>query len=620
MALWLALHLPLLSLEAFCATTPHSATDPTSRPVALLAEHRVSARNAAAAARGVRVGMKRATALALAADLVLGEAAAARDAAALQAVAHAALAFTPAVTLQDGQATVLMEVQASLRLFGGLAALHQRLLQVLAPLAHRVQIAAAPTALGAAVLARWGRWAVRQGGPGDIPSADRTGRAGRFDRERPDRERPDREPLDREPLDRQQRDRERHPPFDPVLGPHATHRPTLARLLERAPVWLLGPAREHWEALQGMGLATLADLQALPRAGLARRFGQALLEDLDRAFGRAPDPRRWLELPTRFEAQLELHHRADTTSQVLAAAAVLLARLVAWAQARQGRIAAFTLAMKHEPRHGQRAAAAPGGWQAATELRIELAEPALDGTHLQLLLRERLARVQLAAPTLELRLRCRDLVAGAPPNGELFPTRGSEALGLARLLERLRARLGDAQVQQLEAVADHRPERASRGVPAWPGAAASDMSPSPRRAASSASPSNSASMSALPSNAAVPPSPGQRSESCWPPLPLHRPVWLLPDPLPLAERHALPLLEGQPLQLLAGPERIEAGWWDGEPAVRDYFIALAADGSLVWVWRRRLPVAPEAAGASPPGPSPHGAGAEVQWMLQGRFA
>jgi protein ImuB len=86
-------------------------------------------------------------------------------------------------------------------------------------------------------------------------------------------------------------------------------------------------------------------------------------------------------------------------------------------------------------------------------------------------------------------------------------------------------------------------------------------------------------------------------------------VWLLPEPLPLAERHALPLLDGQPLQLLSGPERIEAGWWDGEPAARDYFIALAADNSLVWVWRRRLP----GTAALEEG------GVDVQWMLQGRF-
>jgi protein ImuB len=38
----------------------------------------------------------------------------------------------------------------------------------------------------------------------------------------------------------------------------------------------------------------------------------------------------------------------------------------------------------------------------------------------------------------------------------------SEQDGLTRPIERLQARLGPAQVQRLEAVADHRPERASR--------------------------------------------------------------------------------------------------------------------------------------------------------------
>ncbi len=623
--LWLALHLPSLSLEAFSASLPcevahvgspvksgsveakgsaGSADAPGSSapaaplPVALVAEHRISDVNAAAAACGLRAGMKRATAMALAADLLLGEVDPGRDAAALRAVAHAALAFTPAVTLQEGHATVLMEVRASLRLFGGLAALYRLVLEALMPLGHRVSVAAAPTALGAALLARWGQAAVAsaashtRGGP----------KAGAT------------------------------PAFEPVLGPHATRLPELARLLDAAPVWLLGPARGHWEALQGMGLRTLADLRELPRAGLARRFGEELLLDLDRVLGRAPDPRRWLELPTQFEARLELHQRADSTEQVLVAASALLARLVVWAQARHGRIAAFTLAMQHEPRHRGDAS---GQCSPATELRIELAEAALDAAHLQLLLRERLAQLKLAAPTLELRLRCRELVRAAPPNGELFPTRGSEALGLARLLERLRARLGDAQVQRLVPVADHRPERSSRGVPATASAVSASSSSASVAAASSTTATTAASTtSSLPAarlkanvararkaargDAPPPGLPTAHSSVLsqhvagledGEALPLHRPVWLLPEPLPLAERNALPLLGGQPLQLLSGPERIETGWWDGEPAARDYFIALAADSSLVWVWRSRLP----SSAAHDEG------GGDVQWMLQGRF-
>jgi protein ImuB len=339
-------------------------------------------------------------------------------------------------------------------------------------------------------------------------------------------------------------------------------------LLDAAPVWLLGPGREHWDALQGMGLHTLADLRALPRAGLARRFGAELLDEIDRALGLQADPRRWLELPAAFESRLELFARAETSEQVLAGASVLLARLVAWARARQARVGSFTLRMGHER---QRRATA-----AATELHVALAEPALAPAHLQLLLRERLGRCQLAAPTLELQLRCRHLVAGAAPNGELFPTRTSEAEGLVRLLERLRARLGDGQVQRLEPVADHRPERASRSVPA--------QGTLPGRAGAAVATASAALQGA-------------------PALPRHRPAWLLPEPLPLAERGALPLLEGRPLQLVSGPERIEAGWWDGAPAVRDYFIAQAEDGSLVWLYRGRLPAA----------------AGEDGWFLQGRF-
>jgi protein ImuB len=506
--LWLALHLPLLPLEAFCATLPAAQA---ARPVALLAGHRISLVNPAAAERGLRPGIKRATALALAAELLLAESHPGREAAALQAVAHAALAFTPAVVLHDAQ-TVLLEVQNSLRLFGGLATLRQRLLAALQALGHHLQLAAAPTALGAALLAQW------------------------YPRNR----------------------------GDLVLGPHATQLPALQALLSQAPVWQLGPGREHWEALQGMGLHTLSDLRALPRTGLARRFGAGLLDELDRALGLQAEAHRWLELPASFESRLELFARADTTEQVLHGASVLLARLVAWAQARHARVAAFTLRMLHEK---ARHTATP-----ATELRVEMAEPALDAAHLQSLLRERLARLELIAPTLDLQLHCSQLVAGHVPNAELFPTRTSEALGLTRLLERLRARLGDEQVLRLVAVPDHRPEHASRAVPAQgealtgPAVAATDIV-----------------------------------------LPLHRPAWLLPEPMPLAEREALPLLNGHPLQLLSGPERIETGWWDDAHVARDYFIALAEDGCLVWVYRGRLPAAP-------------GRQDEPHWYLQGLFA
>lgn len=510
--LWIALHLPLLSLETLASTLPGKAS---TEPLALIDSRCILAANAAAQALGVKPGLKRATALALVPQLVLGEVDALRDAQALQAVAHAALAFTPQVTLQPGAEpglagdTVLLEVHASLRYFGGLAALQRRLRAALAPLGHRVHSVSAPTPQAAALLARVHR---------RLDCADLA---------------------------------------------------VTRAALDAAPVWLLGPGREHWEALQGMGFKTLADLRQVPRAGLARRFGEALLDELDRAHGERADPREPIAVAERFETRLELFSRADTTEQVLQGAALLLTHLAAWLAARHSFVCCFTLVMQHEARWRKDDQTPP-----ATELAIALTEPSRDVAHLLVLLRERLARLQLAAPTLELRLRADQTVQRAAPNSELFPTPRSEREGLVRLIERLQARLGEGQVQRLVAVQDHRPERASAlggtDPAAWARQCARGAQAGIRTAGTAV-----------------------------------RPVWLLSQAQPLPERHSRPLLDGAPLQLVSGPERIESGWWDAGLAERDYFIAQAGDGALVWIYRARLPLsAPETAQG---------------WFMQGRF-
>ena len=518
--LWIALHLPQLSLESFAATLPPGAG---AQALALTDAHLIVSANAAARALGVQPGLKRATALALAPHLTLGQADRSRDAQALTAVAHAALAYTPAVAIQpvsDAVAasaadasphTVLLEVQASLRYFGGLPPLLERLQAALAPLGHRLHVVSAVTALGAALLARV------------------------------------------------------HARL------HCADLAATRHALDAAPVWLLGPGREHWDALQGMGLRTLADLRTVPRDGLARRFGEVVLSELDRAMGTRPDPREPLTLPSAFDSRLELCARADTAEQLMHGAAVLLARLVAWLSAQHAFVRRFVLVMHHE-RHLRRTAGS-----AATPLDIALAEPARDPAHLLLLLRERLAQLQLPAPTLELSLHAHDIARRAPPNAELFPTARSEQEGLTRLIERLQARLGAEQVVRLVPLEDHRPERAS----AW--------------RVADARLARTRSRTPPPGSPAEPVATGAAR--------VVRPVWLLARPEPLHERQGGPWLDGAPLQLLSGPERIEAGWWDAALAERDYFIARMPDGALVWVYRARLAVA-----ASAPG-----------WFLQGRF-
>jgi protein ImuB len=521
--------------------------------VAWLQEHRVQQLNAAAARVGVCPGMRRATALALAPDLLPVLPDPARDAAALQALVHAALAFTPMVVsegLSGGSATVLLELQASLRLFGGWPRLLQRLARNLAPLGHRLQAAAAPTALAAAVLAR----SLAPARPADALAL------------------PARQACPGVPATP-----------DLLHGPHLEHPGHLAALLHRLPPWALPAGMTRQEAFEAVGLQTLGALRKLPRAALARRFGTAWLADRDRAFGRLADPRVPVQPPDTFQDRLELHARAEHTEPVLAAAAVLLQRVAAWARARQARLRAFTLRLLHE--RSLRSDEMP---HPPSVLHVALAEPSDDALHLQGLLRERLGCCRLAASVLELQLECHDLAPGAAPSGELFPGRQARTEGLLRLLDRLRARLGDAAVVQILPLSDHRPEHAQREVPVQA------LPPPPREVE-------------LP--AARPGRPWTQPWPPAPPLPLHRPVWLWPEPLPLAERDGLPLLEGGALQLLLGPERIETAWWDDEPVLRDYYVATPAHapagraGALLWIWRNRLP---DAQGRMP-------------WFLQGRF-
>jgi protein ImuB len=59
-----------------------------------------------------------------------------------------------------------------------------------------------------------------------------------------------------------------------------------------------------------------------------------------------------------------------------------------------------------------------------------------------------------------------------------------------------------------------------------------------------------------------------------------RPIWLLHPPEALG---ASPENAGH--RLLQGPERIESGWWDFEPACRRYWIGLFQQQRISWIYQ-----------------------------------
>ena len=328
------------------------------------------------------------------------------------------------------------------------------------------------------------------------------------------------------------------------------------------PLQTLAAARPHLDTLTRLGVRTWGQLRALPRGGISRRFGAPLLDALDQAYGLRPDLYPWLVLPEVFEARLELNAQVDTAPALLFAARRLLAQLKVWLQLRHRGVLALELIWQmDERRHTEHQG----------KLVLRTAQPTQDIPHLQRLLGEHLAHVNLPAPAHTLRLRTVETAALDSASASLLPDSPSHGDSLVQMVERLSARLGADKVLQLHPRLDHRPEHTQT----WLEAATSSIAINPidKRARGSNG------LKSHPITMIDPQSPWAQ------PL---APGWLLQAPLKLAVRQQLPHYLG-PLTLLAGPQRLESGWWGGgDLALRDYFVACSTRSGLLWIFRERL--------------------------------
>jgi protein ImuB len=421
--LWFALHLSALPLEALLAALP--AEPQTSEPARCVVEQRrVLLACPRASAAGVQPGMSAASAASLLPGLQLLPRDTAREAAFVERLALALARYTPALLIEpDG---VLLEVAASLRLFGGARAL-ARTVRATAQ-ASGVQaapMAAAPTARAASLLAR-----VAQS------TAPRRGRAARGAIAAT-----------------------MSPANDPGLVWHQHTRQRLDSLPLTAALAAWSLPERMAELLHGIGCRTLADARALPRAGLQRRGGGVLLERLAQAYGEAPDPRPWFTPPPGFELGLELLHRADDAAMLVFAADRLVQPLAGWLAQQWLAASRIALHLRHETSRHQ---ALP-----ETVVRIGLGEASRDAKQIGLLLRERLQRTVLPAPVYALTLRLEEAISHAGREAALWRDPQRHGNDNSRsLIDRLGARLGPERVQRLNLQADHRPERAMTAVPA----------------------------------------------------------------------------------------------------------------------------------------------------------
>ncbi|ABM18070.1 Y-family DNA polymerase [Marinobacter nauticus] len=296
--------------------------------------------------------------------------------------------------------------------------------------------------------------------------------------------------------------------------------------LGKLPLVAAGFDEKSCTRLHRLGLNTLAEVFNLPARELARRLSPELLARIQKAQGTRPDPKSPWHPPHRFRQRADFIQEVEHAQGLLFALLRILTELeedLCW---RQQDTDTLHLLLQH--RHEE-----------ATRLTLRTTGPEHRAESFLKLLRLKLDQHPLRAPVISLSLSVKRFLGREAPVGQDLLGDGQD-LNEAwhTLASRLQARLGTEALQQLAPRADHRPEFA------W---TASAIKPASRH-------SETPEVSGLPA----------------------RPLWLLSTPHPLAE---------PPARWFSGPERISAGWWDGQRVHRDYYIAQLSSGQLAWVFR-----------------------------------
>jgi protein ImuB len=389
----------------------------------------------------------------------------------LQRLCLQAQAFTSFVSIEPPNA-LLLEIKGSVKLFGSLEKLHADIDAGWGRFALQAFSATAPTTLAALWLARAGN---RSAGP-----------------------------------------------------IHIEYLKALASHLAQLPIACTAWDMERLQTLRALGVTRIGELLRLPRAGLARRLGVSIVQDLDIALARHPAPRRAFVPRERFRERCDFETEIEHVAYLGKALEPLIERCAHFLRERQAGVQTLQLRLRH--REG-----------AATRVHLGLASITSERGRLSDVLCQKLTRLELKAP-----VRGMELLSGALRS--LSASSLDAFVGLTgagsrdtapQLVERLRARLGESAVYGVCLIPEHRPEAAWRRVHELA------LSSVPRSAAEM--------IDAIP-----------------------RPLWLLDEPLACLKP-----------QILQGPERIESGWWDGKGVARDYYVARQSHGAKLWVFQER---------------------------------
>ncbi|MCH9765032.1 MAG: DNA polymerase Y family protein [Alphaproteobacteria bacterium] len=477
----------------------------------------VGAANQAARQGGVAAGMALADAFALLPGLQTRPLHSARDAAVLKRLARWCVAYAPWTTV-DGKDGLLLDITGTARVFGGEDVLLRRLTTRLRGAGFTTHIGVAPTPGAAWALARFGMSkdgadaAVFHGGNAALPA---------------------------------------------VLGP--------------LPIEALRVTPQDARTLRRLGLLTIADVKALPRVSLARRFSSSagaatVVTRLDQMFAQQAEPISPLAPAQIFQARTAFSEPVLDPQSFALHLTDLLQRLCQdLALADQGGRALTLVACRCDASRHQ--------------ITIQTARASADAAHLAKLFEHKLPELDPGFGIDALVLMATRTEPLAPEQSDLKePDLKNQVRGLhsnthsnavAQLMDRLSNRLGAEHVFQLKACASHWPEYAERGQ------AAGEV---PAKSAVRASVNTFVDAMECPS---LPP----------------RPLRILTPPEVIDVEKCLP--DCAPTHFrwrrvrhhvvrASGPERILPEWWrDGErqTAARDYYDVEDGAGRRFWIFR-----------------------------------
>ncbi len=506
--LWIALHFPQLAID--CISRGHGEALLADMPLAIHSGQAqrptLYALNAAAREAGLKPSMALAAARAVCGTLTALPRSVEKEEEALQRLAYQLAQFTPSVTVDHAAQSIALEISASVKLFGGIGQLIGEVRRCVRTQGFYALVGIAPTPLAAQLLARATQY---------------------------------------HPATRMCRDASQ-----------------LTERLADVPLVLFGWSHETINTLATLGLTRIKDLCQLPRRGLQQRFGDQLLNDLDRARGLAADPRPFITLPEQFSSQREFVFEVHESERLMPVAETMFVEMEGFLRARGAATQTVVVSLKH-------------GRNAHTHITLGTREPARHASHWLRLLREKFARADLAAPVVEISIRVETLREYLAETSSLLSqssTHSRREQSISHLMDRLTARLGESAVYQVETNCDHRPEfswRKSIGARLGAREGATKQHDKAKLARS---------REARRPRVVTAGQPSAISNSA-----LRRPTWILREPRALVGND-VPQYHG-PLTLLAGPERIETGWWDGKPVARDYFVAQNPQQEVCWIYR-----------------------------------